>query len=135
MDELLPIFVYGTLQRGQERERLWPQRPLRVEEATTVGRLYDLGPYPALVPGDDVVEGELWYVAAEDLSATLKTLDRIEEYSQGSQNLYERRAVRCRNVAGQIREAYAYFYAREADLAGKSPLPHGANGCCRWRRA
>lgn len=58
MNRHLPIFVYGTLKRGEEREAMWPRWPVRVEAATTLGILYDIGPYPALAAGDDVVEGE-----------------------------------------------------------------------------
>src|SRR5438093_3247250 len=47
--EALPVFVYGTLKRGEERARCWPRSPERVVPATTQGRLYDLGTYPALV--------------------------------------------------------------------------------------
>ena len=49
------VFVYGTLKRGEARARLWPRKPQAVEPATVRGTLYDLGDYPALVPGDDTV--------------------------------------------------------------------------------
>lgn len=133
MNEPLPIFVYGTLKRGEERATLWPCKPQRVEVATTLGRLFDLGPYPALVAGDDVVEGELWYVTPEDLPGVLQALDRIEGFVSEGNSLYQRRAVTCRNAAGQMLAAYAYFYARPADLAGKTPLAAGGDGCSRWR--
>jgi gamma-glutamylcyclotransferase (GGCT)/AIG2-like uncharacterized protein YtfP len=81
----LAIFVYGTLQRGQVRERCWPRPALRVEPATVRGWLFDLGPYPALVvpaAGEvaDTIAGELWHVAADDLEVTLAALDRIEGF-------------------------------------------------------
>src|SRR5687767_8797421 len=115
MNELLPIFVYGTLKRGEEREGKWPKRPTRVTMATTLGKLYDLGPYPALAQGDDVVAGELWHLAPLDVEQALKTLDAVEGVLPEGTGLYERRVVRCRNEAGQMMNAYAYFYARAAD--------------------
>jgi gamma-glutamylcyclotransferase (GGCT)/AIG2-like uncharacterized protein YtfP len=69
------VFVYGTLKRGQVRERSWPRQPLAVEPAWTLGRLFDLGPYPGLLAGTDRVLGELWRFAAEDLPETLRVLD------------------------------------------------------------
>lgn len=133
MNQQLPIFVYGTLKRGESREPLWPAQPARVEGATTLGSLYDLGPYPALIPGSDVVAGELWHISPADLEATLARLDGIEGFLPEGNNLYERRVVRCRNEAGQMLEAYTYLYARQEELAGKAPLRSGGDGCVRWR--
>lgn len=128
MKEYLPIFVYGTLKRGQVREGMWPRKPLRVEGATTLGTLYDLGPYPALVSGEDVVEGELWIVAPADLVETLRVLDKIEEVRPDGQGLYERRIITCRSEAGEMHRAYAYYYARLDDLAGRAPIKSGGGG-------
>ena len=133
MNESLPVFVYGTLKRGEERERLWPNKPRKVEIATTLGKLYDLGPYPGLVEGDDVVEGELWHLAPEDVDETLRALDAVEGFLPEGTNLFERRVVKCRNAAGQMLKAYAYFYAQPANLAGKTALRSGGDGCVRWK--
>lgn len=96
------------------------------------GALFDLGPYPALVQGSDVVEGELWHIAAEDLDKTLRTLDEVEGYLPEGTNLYERRVVTCCSEAGQKVQAWAYFYGRVESLAGKTPIKPGGDGCCRW---
>ena len=37
------VFVYGTLMRGELRERCWPHQPLCVIPACVRGLLYDLG--------------------------------------------------------------------------------------------
>jgi gamma-glutamylcyclotransferase (GGCT)/AIG2-like uncharacterized protein YtfP len=67
VNELLAF--YGTLMSGM------PPRPHRPDLAPHVrlvsgclipGRLIDLGPYPALVPGDGVVRGELWRTTSAD---------------------------------------------------------------------
>ena len=62
------IFVYGTLKRGEVRETSWPRQPVSIEWGTLAGRLHDLGPYPALVEGEDKVLGELWQVEPADLA-------------------------------------------------------------------
>lgn len=92
--ETSAIFVYGTLKRGQIRARCWPRTPRAIQQGFCRGQLFDLGPYPAIVPGEDVIAGEIWHFTADDLEATLDTLDRIEGYrGPGSRNLYERVVV------------------------------------------
>ena len=101
MNQHLPMFVYGTLKRGEVRQRMWPHAPTEVREATLQAALFDLGPYPAITSGDDEVAGELWYVIAEHMEATLAALDEIEGYGQGGVDLYVRRVVTCRDAAGE----------------------------------
>jgi gamma-glutamylcyclotransferase (GGCT)/AIG2-like uncharacterized protein YtfP len=69
-DAPLPLFVYGTLKRGESREKKWPFPPVKVLPATTRAALYDLGPYPAIGPGDDTIVGELWFLREEDVAET-----------------------------------------------------------------
>lgn len=112
------VFVYGTLKRGQCRERSWPRMPMGVEAAWTLGRLYDLDPYPALVEGSDRVLGELWRFAQEDMPETLRVLDEIEGYLSAPGDLYRREVVACTTEGGIVASAFTYFYAR--------PLPADA---------
>lgn len=88
------FFVYGTLQRGQCRQRCWPVPAVRVDRAFARGQLYDLGEYPAMLPGDDWVAGERWELAAADLPRVLRVLDRVEGYAQpGEDDLYDRQVI------------------------------------------
>jgi gamma-glutamylcyclotransferase (GGCT)/AIG2-like uncharacterized protein YtfP len=125
------LFVYGTLQRGQCRERCWPHAPRRVEPAVVRGRLYDLGPYPALVEGDDLVGGEAWHLAPEHVPRTLTVLDEVEDVAAGEAGLYARRVVECREASETVR-AYAYYYSRPHDIAHHPRVPPGEDGVCRW---
>ena len=127
----LPIFVYGTLKGGECRETGWPCRPLRVEAATGMGQLHDLGEFPALVDGAYPVAGELWHFAEENLPATLATLDQIEGYTGGSLDLYSRRETECTTAAGPCR-AIAYFYAHPEHIAETPVIAADADGLCRW---
>ncbi len=129
------LFVYGTLQRGQCRERCWPHAPLRVERAVIHGRLHDLGPYPALVEGDDVVGGEAWHLAPEHVECTLAVLDDVEDTAVGEAGLYARRVVQCRTEAGGTLSAYAYYYSRPQDIAAQPRVSPGDDGVCRWGAA
>jgi gamma-glutamylcyclotransferase (GGCT)/AIG2-like uncharacterized protein YtfP len=131
MDQPLAIFVYGTLKRGHVREACWPRRPVKVEAAAVRGTLYDLGPYPALVEGSDLVAGELWHFAAEDLPATLAALDRIEGYSGGAGDLYRRAVIECRSDDGTVK-AWTYWYARATELETAQRVKPDKDGLCRW---
>jgi gamma-glutamylcyclotransferase (GGCT)/AIG2-like uncharacterized protein YtfP len=127
------IFVYGTLQRGQCRERCWPHPPLRVDAATIHAALYDLGPYPAIGPGDDVVRGEVWEISAEHLAATLQALDDVEGYSQLGDDLYVRRLVQCRLEDGREIAAWTYYYGNASRLAQHQLVPPNSAGEVLWR--
>jgi gamma-glutamylcyclotransferase (GGCT)/AIG2-like uncharacterized protein YtfP len=128
------VFVYGTLQRGEERERCWPHAPLSIEAAEIRAALFDLGDYPAIIAGDDRVAGELWHFAADHIEATLRALDEIECFGQGGVDLYFRRLVTCRLPSGESTEAHTYFLASEADARKHQRVLADNNGVCRWHR-
>jgi gamma-glutamylcyclotransferase (GGCT)/AIG2-like uncharacterized protein YtfP len=133
MLEHLPIFVYGTLKRGQCRERCWPKPPLRVQTAVTRGRLYDLGPYPALVPGDDLVRGELWHLDPGDLPETLEKLDAVEGCVEGTGDQYTRVAIECQDKNGRTHRAYAYQFANPDKITRFPIVTPAPNGHCEWQ--
>lgn len=126
------IFVYGTLQRGQVREQCWPRPPISIEPATVRGTLYDLGPYPALVPGDDTVGGELWHIAPPDIAVTLAALDRVEGYANRPDDLYRRVIVECRTVKGS-EPAWTYQLALVELLHSARRITPDGHGVCNWR--
>lgn len=85
------VFVYGTLKRGQCRQDCWPKVPRLVRGAWTLGQLVDLGPYPALLEGEDRVWGELWSFDSCDITDVHNALDRVEVTNQpGIPNEYDR---------------------------------------------
>lgn len=131
-DSSLPLFVYGTLKRGESRDKQWPFAPLKVCPATTCAALYDLGPYPAIGPGNDCVAGELWFVRDEHLAATLRQLDAIEGYQQGGPDLYVRRIITCSDNWGWSHRAYAYFFADARRLATFRRISPSPDGRCSW---
>jgi gamma-glutamylcyclotransferase (GGCT)/AIG2-like uncharacterized protein YtfP len=109
------LFAYGTLA---------PDGPEAVAQGGWVadrvrGRLYDLGPYPALIDCDDPSSG--WvegYVRAVDTGELSGRLDAYEGVDEG---LYRRVAV----TTQASREVWVYVYAR--------PLPPTARGpLARW---
>ncbi|MFO0819092.1 MAG: gamma-glutamylcyclotransferase family protein [Pirellulales bacterium] len=127
------IFVYGTLKRGQVRERCWPRAPVRVVAAVMRGELHDLGPYPALIPGDDRVLGELWFLRAEDVAESLRVLDEVECYGIDDVDLYVRRVVECEELESSERHsAFVYHLANENDARAHPRVPPRADGLVEW---
>ena len=109
------LFAYGTLM---------PDGPAAVASDRWVadavrGRLFDLGPYPALVdcadPRAEWVEGFVRAITADELS------ERLDPYEGVDEGQYRRVAATTR--AG--RRVWVYVYAR--------PLPRHARGpLTRW---
>lgn len=133
-EEHLPVFVYGTLQRGEVRSHRWPRPPVKVESATIRGLIRDLGPYPALVPGDGMVLGELWHLRAQDLEQTLRVLDEIECYGNEEVDLYVRRVVECATEEGAVKRGYTYFIANPESVRDMPIVAPDEQGRARWRR-
>jgi len=131
MSQPSAIFVYGTLKRGGVREKCWPTKPLNIEPATVQGALYDLGPYPGLASGADLVAGELWHFAEDDMPATLAALDEVEGYSGAADDWYRRTIIECRTSSGIVL-AWTYLYARTNELQDSQRIRPNANGSCQW---
>ena len=103
------VFVYGTLRGGDVRSHHLDGADYLGTHAVEGYRLYDLGPYPAVIRADGRVVGELYEVATD---AHLQLLDEVEGCAHAPP-LYRREEV---EVAG--RPAWIYVYAR--------PLPSEA---------
>jgi gamma-glutamylcyclotransferase (GGCT)/AIG2-like uncharacterized protein YtfP len=73
-----PIFLYGTLLRGEPAHHLLEDRVTFVEDATVAGTLISLGQYPGLLAGRGRVRGEVWRLRAPEV---LRTLDEYEGYN------------------------------------------------------
>lgn len=126
------LFVYGTLMRGQCRARHWPLPPVRIDPATIRAALYDLGAYPGIAEGNELVRGEVWELRPEDMAGTLRVLDAVEGHAKRDDDLYVRRAVRCHLYDGQEVFAWTYFYARPAELSESRRMPAGPGGWSCW---
>jgi gamma-glutamylcyclotransferase (GGCT)/AIG2-like uncharacterized protein YtfP len=106
----LPIAFYGSLmaRRGDTR-RFFSDLGYYGEDCLIPGDLYNVGPFPALVPGTNIAEGQLWYpwLGVED--EALRVFDRIESYVEGEpeSSMYLRRTVRL--VLPEI-EARVYYW-------------------------
>lgn len=101
------LFVYGTLRRDLPESR----HPLIDAECTYIGRarvrgvLYDLGPYPAVVPSKgetDIVVGELYRMREPEI--VLKRLDAYEGTD------YDRRVFPVEMEDRRETEAWIYVF-------------------------
>lgn len=126
------VFVYGTLCQGQRNEHWWPHTPLRIEPAFTRGRLFDLGAYPALIPGRHLVRGELWTLTMPQMDSTLAALDELEGYRGQADDLYRRVVCECRVHSRTGRTETAFTYHFLAELPEKTEICPDKAGVCIW---
>lgn len=94
------LFVYGSLKRGaRHHDELMAARFLATARTAPRYSLSSHGEYPALVPGAEVVSGELYEVTPE-------LLERLDEF-EGCPEFFRRASVSLEDG----REAMAYFAA------------------------
>lgn len=115
------LFVYGTLRRGAPMHGLLEDGARRVAEARVDGRLYDMGAYPAFVPGGWVrgrgtVCGELYEIPG-DPTPVLDALDRYE----GEQ--FERVVLDVETTDGRSVEAFVFRFL--GDVSRARPIDSG----------
>jgi gamma-glutamylcyclotransferase (GGCT)/AIG2-like uncharacterized protein YtfP len=112
-----PLFIYGTLHPDRAPREIAPVvallRPLGA--ATLRGRLLDLGPYPGLLlPGDDLVSGELFALPEDrELEARIwLALDAYEDFQPASPetSLFTRVLTRVALPDGSPRRAWVYLF-------------------------
>lgn len=111
------IFVYGTLLKGQSNyERyLAPLEP--VMRGTIEGfNMFDLGAFPAVIYGDDIVKGEIYKVS-------WNMLDRIDRL-EGEGVLYKKEKVKVKSYEYDEVEAYVYLYLQS--VSGCPMIPSEA---------
>jgi gamma-glutamylcyclotransferase (GGCT)/AIG2-like uncharacterized protein YtfP len=107
------VFFYGTLMAGfDRRRRAGIDGKLRyVGRGSIQGALFDLGLYPAAVPGPDGhVWGEVYDMA--DSAVVLAALDDIEGYRHDDpdKSLYMRSQADVALPDGTRAPAWVYFY-------------------------
>jgi len=112
-DMTINLFVYGTLMPGESYYRQIENCVIDHQPGSIDGVLVDLGAFPALVPGDGIVEGVMLRMKPDALEIT----DRIEGYSPDRNRcLYLREEVVVRFEGGQEAVAWTYLFADVASL-------------------
>lgn len=97
------VFVYGSLRRGAINHHMMAGGAtfLGLRKTAPKFRLLDLGPFPAMIPGDSRVHGEIWQVD----NTKLAELDRFE----GHPGFYRRDTIDLDDGSS----AQGYILARE----------------------
>lgn len=102
------VFVYGTLMKD-EYNHIFLQNSKYINNATLENYdMYNVGSYPAIIPGEDEIIGELYEVPIKDMPA----IDRLE----GEGCLYIKK---CKTITEiQSRKTLAYIYEFMQDVEG-----------------
>ncbi|MGB3405138.1 MAG: gamma-glutamylcyclotransferase family protein [Microcoleaceae cyanobacterium] len=105
------VFVYGTLKPGERNYQHYCQPyVVHTQAAIASGQLFQLPMgYPAMVPGEGVVQGVILSFADASI---LQALDRLEDYDPQrppEQNEYQRQQIQTYNVERQpLSRVWAY---------------------------
>lgn len=118
-----PLFVYGTLMRGEPAYPLVAAYVLAVAPARLAGvNLYSLGAYPLAVAGRGHITGELFWLRPDQYDEALRHLDAYE----GPQ--YTREICQAQDLTHNIAvAAWAYL----GQQPPQSPHPQITDG--DWR--
>lgn len=124
----MPVFVYGTLRRGEKNyPRYLAGRTIAELPGTVAGELFFVadGGYPYLSPGKGRVHGELMVLDPRQYAATLRSLDELEEYDPQNEanSVYLRRRAMVLLAGGSDRLAWVYYW-NLAELQGR-PIASG----------
>jgi gamma-glutamylcyclotransferase (GGCT)/AIG2-like uncharacterized protein YtfP len=134
-DIIRRIFVYGSLMEGFfNYEKSFKGKVVSRFPGKVRGSLYhqvEKG-YPALIPGEDWVRGEL--LDLEDFDTLLEAGDVIERYRGpgAPDNEYDRRTTGIETLDGKTIHAWVYWYARQDLGKPENPVVYIPDG--DWRR-
>jgi gamma-glutamylcyclotransferase (GGCT)/AIG2-like uncharacterized protein YtfP len=107
------IFVYGTLMSGEMYSEFMERGDLkRLCPARCLGRLYDLGDYPGMIPG-----GNLWIAGELYRSSAIEKLLPILDELEGS-HAFERRLVEVDWTHGPT-PAWCWVYTGPVDPSSR----------------
>jgi gamma-glutamylcyclotransferase (GGCT)/AIG2-like uncharacterized protein YtfP len=106
----LPLFVFGTLRRGECNHHYLAGAYDRVLAARLLG-FARVEPLMIARQLDSTVDGELFFLTASTSAATLRECDHLEELNPGSLigHEYRRIAVRVQTESGEF---IAWAYSR-----------------------
>lgn len=130
MENLTPVFVYGTLRHGEGNYHILRGKTEKEEIALISGAIYPVasyGGFPCLMDEEGEVVGELMWIKPELYERTMQALDRLEGYREYDEknSMYIRQKVSVMYRGEEI-QAWAYFWNR-----GKTGTKKITSGC--WK--
>ncbi len=122
------LFVYGTLRESinHRMTKMFQEHARYTDRCYFIGKLYDVGSYPAAIPSDDksdTVYGEL--IEMQEPNLILNKLDSYEGYDPKTDTgLYLRRKVEVYTVEKETpKRAWIYLFNRS--VKNLAPIPSG----------
>ena len=99
------VFVYGTLMKDESNHHFLRNSTF-IEAVIIKGYdMYNVGYFPAIIPGENIVIGELYEVPVTDMPS----IDMLE----GEGSLYIRKCEITQGASGEKTLAYIYEYAQD----------------------
>lgn len=125
------IFVYGSLRSDMfNYDKLLKGKVSKVYKGTITGQLFHLENkgYPAVIPGCNIIKGEL--MELNNFDKSLVELDELENYTEENNTNceYLRKVVDVKLEDGTLEKAYYYEYNPKADINTNDeliPVEHG----------
>lgn len=97
------VFVYGTLKKGHYNHHVLGADAEFVDYANTYGaELHSVGPFPAMMLGDNKVLGEVWAISDE-------ALDRVDQLEGVEVGMYSRVQIALQMHNSTDRNAWTYI--------------------------
>ncbi|NEP12583.1 MAG: gamma-glutamylcyclotransferase [Symploca sp. SIO2C1] len=95
------VFVYGTLKPGEVNYNLYcAGKVVEAKKAIAFGELFALPlGYPAMIPGENPVQGFLLTFADPAMLSVLDTLEDYDPYRVPAENEYNRYQIEVYNLA------------------------------------
>ena len=114
------LFIYGTLLPGLRLERAMDGAQ-HLGPAKVKGRLYDIGSYPGLVEGEDLVAGEIYRLDPQHL----RRLDEVEEMVADDQDASLFWRVRIQIASGAHATQWVWCYRYNRSVKGLRAVTQG----------
>lgn len=133
------LFVYGSLREGFfNYDKYLSGKVSEKKDASLKNmRLYHMPykGYPAIIPGEDVVLGEIIVINEEDYEATVAAMDEMEGFiSEGNpKNEYHKVILEVENLQTKEKEnCFVYFYNKNKDKSFDSESVYIQDG--DWKK-
>ena len=106
------VFVYGTLMKGETNHGFLRHSTFLGNAAIEGYEMYNVGLFPAIIPGDGLAIGEVYSVPVEDIPS----IDSLE----GEGSLYEKK---CERITLNGEATFAFLYVYLSDCSDLERIP------------
>jgi gamma-glutamylcyclotransferase (GGCT)/AIG2-like uncharacterized protein YtfP len=103
------VFVYGTLKKGMSNHSLIEPYISKITPTGVRGWLVDLGAFPAMIPGQGLVLGEMIEFLQGNEKDAFQVMDLLEGVRYDGKGLYSRISTSCRTADGEDFDCQVYI--------------------------